>query len=60
MASEATGGTYLNFPGMLEEGTSMIRDSFGPTYDRLAELKREYDPDNVFRRNQNVAPAPAR
>ena len=29
-------------------------------YDRMAELKREYDPDNVFRRNQNVAPAPTR
>ena len=60
VASEATGGSYLNFPGMLEEGASLIRDSFGPTYDRLAELKREYDPDNVFRRNQNVAPAPTR
>ena len=45
---------------MLEEGAALIRDSFGPTYDRLAELKREYDPDNVFRRNQNVAPAATR
>ena len=60
VASEASGGSYLNFPGMLEEGASLIRDSFGPTYDRLAELKREYDPDNVFRRNQNVAPAATR
>jgi FAD/FMN-containing dehydrogenase len=55
--AEATGGSYLNFPGMFEEGATLIRTSFGPTYDRLAELKREYDPDNVFRRNQNVAPA---
>ena len=60
VASEASGGSYLNFPGMLEEGASLVRDSFGPTYDRLAELKREYDPGNVFRRNQNVEPAPTR
>ena len=58
--AEAAGGSYLNFPGMFEEGATLIRTSFGPTYDRLAELKREYDPDNVFRRNQNVAPAAAR
>ena len=55
--AEAAGGSYLNFPGMFEEGATLVRTSFGPTYDRLAELKREYDPDNVFRRNQNVAPA---
>jgi FAD/FMN-containing dehydrogenase len=58
--AEAAGGSYLNFPGMFEEGATLIRTSFGPTYDRLAELKREYDPDNVFRRNQNVAPAATR
>ena len=29
----------------------------GATWDRLAEIKRRYDPDNVFRRNQNVPPA---
>jgi FAD/FMN-containing dehydrogenase len=55
--AEAAGGSYLNFPGMFEEGSTLIRTSFGPTYDRLAELKREYDPDNVFQRNQNVVPA---
>ena len=58
--SEAAGGSYLNFPGMFEEGATLIRTSFGPTYDRLADLKRKYDPDNVFRRNQNVAPAAPR
>ena len=55
--AEAAGGSYLNFPGMFEEGSTLVRTSFGPTYDRLAKLKREYDPDNIFRRNQNVAPA---
>ena len=58
--AEAAGGSYLNFPGMFEEGSTLVRTSFGPTYDRLAELKREYDPDNVFQRNQNVAPAATR
>ena len=58
--AEAAGGSYLNFPGMFEEGSTLIRTSFGPTYDRLAELKRQYDPDNVFRRNQNVTPAATR
>jgi FAD/FMN-containing dehydrogenase len=50
-------GSYLNFPGFLEEGDALVRSSFGSTYDRLARLKREYDPGNVFRRNQNVPPA---
>ena len=50
-------GSYLNYPGYLEEGDMLVRSSFGSTYDRLARLKREYDPGNVFRRNQNVPPA---
>ena len=53
VASEATGGSYLNFPGMLEEGAALIRDSFGPTYDRLAELKRSTT-------RQRVPPQPER
>ena len=58
--AEAAGGSYLNFPGMFEEGSTLVRTSFGPTYDRLAKLKRKYDPDNLFQRNQNVAPAAPR
>jgi len=57
VADEAAGGSYLNFPGMLEEGSALVRSSFGPAYDRLAQVKAQYDPDNVFRRNQNVIPA---
>ena len=35
-----------------------VRQAYpGPTSDRLAEIKRRYDPTNLFRRNQNIAPA---
>jgi len=56
-ASWATGGTYLNFIG--DEGQDRIRAAFGPAYDRLAAVKAAWDPDNVFRGNQNIAPAEA-
>jgi FAD/FMN-containing dehydrogenase len=55
----AVGGAYLNFPGLLEEGESLVRRSLGDTYARLAALKATYDPDNLFRRNHNVRPEPA-
>jgi FAD/FMN-containing dehydrogenase len=58
--ADSAGGSYLNFPGFLEEGESLVRASFGATFDRLRELKRTYDPDNVFRRNHNVTPVPSR
>ncbi|WP_123533376.1 FAD-binding oxidoreductase [Halosimplex salinum] len=51
------GSVYLNFPGFLEEGDDMMRSTFGPTYERLVALKDEYDPTNLFRLNQNVAPS---
>ena len=51
------GGSYLNFPGFLEEGDQQLRDAFGENYERLAALKREHDPGNLFRVNQNVKPA---
>jgi FAD/FMN-containing dehydrogenase len=50
------GGTYLNFPGFLEEGQELMRDAYGENYQRLVALKNEYDPANVFRLNQNVEP----
>ncbi len=53
----ASGGVYLNFPGFLEEGQSLVRASMGANYERLAELKRRLDPENLFRRNANVEPA---
>jgi FAD/FMN-containing dehydrogenase len=58
VAADSAGGSYLNFPGFLEDAEALVRTSFGGSYERLRELKRAYDPDNRFRRNQNVAPAP--
>jgi FAD/FMN-containing dehydrogenase len=49
-------GVYVNF--LADEGEARIRAAYpGATYERLAEIKRRYDPDNLFRLNQNIAPA---
>ena len=46
---------YVNF--LMEEGEERIRDAYGAAkYDRLKALKRRYDPDNLFRLNQNIPP----
>lgn len=39
-----------------EEGDAMMQTAFGPHYQRLAALKRRYDPENLFRLNQNIKP----
>jgi FAD/FMN-containing dehydrogenase len=55
MQPHARGRVYLNFLG--QEGQDRVREAYGPsTYDRLVALKRTYDPNNVFRHNQNIAP----
>jgi FAD/FMN-containing dehydrogenase len=52
----ATGGVYVNF--MPADETQRVRSgAYGPNYDRLAKVKAKYDPKNLFRMNQNVAPA---
>jgi FAD/FMN-containing dehydrogenase len=49
-------GAYVNF--LVDEGPRRVRQAYpGPTWDRLAEIKRRYDPTNLFHRNQNIAPA---
>ncbi|MEK1890897.1 MAG: BBE domain-containing protein, partial [Phyllobacterium sp.] len=56
MQPHSTGRMYLNFPG-LGEGDNLVQNAFGAeTYARLQQVKRKYDPDNVFRMNQNVLP----
>ena len=52
----ANGGVYLNFIG--NEGQDRVRSAFGDAkYARLADIKAEWDPTNVFRGNQNIEPA---
>jgi FAD/FMN-containing dehydrogenase len=51
-------GAYVNFVG--NEGEERIHDAYpGATWDRLAAVKRRYDPDNLFHRNQNITPSGA-
>jgi FAD/FMN-containing dehydrogenase len=52
----AGGRIYLNFPGLGEEGEELVRRSYGANFARLGEVKRKYDPLNVFRFNQNIKP----
>lgn len=54
MAPHATGGVYVNFISEAEGEESL---AYRDNYDRLADLKAKYDPENVFRINQNVKPA---
>lgn len=56
MQRHSTGRLYLNFPGH-GEGTNLVRDAFGAeAYGRLQKVKRKYDPENLFRMNQNILP----
>jgi FAD/FMN-containing dehydrogenase len=51
----SAGGAYINF--IMDEGPERVRSSYLGNYDRLAELKALYDPQNVFHVNQNIQPA---
>ena len=51
----STGATYINFQ-TADEGDDRVRATYGPNYDRLVEVKRRYDPDNLFRANRNIRP----
>jgi len=50
----SSGGAYSNF--MMDEGQDRVKASFKHNYDRLVEIKSKYDPQNIFRLNQNIVP----
>jgi hypothetical protein len=51
-------GVYVNFLDS-DDDTSRVREAYGDdTYQRLAEVKAKYDPENVFHNNKNIPPNP--
>jgi FAD/FMN-containing dehydrogenase len=60
LAPLSTGAVYLNYVGHEEkDADALVRSAFGSNFDRLADIKRKYDPTNFFRLNQNIRPARA-
>lgn len=54
--NQGDNGVYVNF--LVDEGEKRIQDAYpGETWQRLTEIKRRYDPNNLFRLNQNIPPA---
>jgi FAD/FMN-containing dehydrogenase len=51
----ATEGVYVNV--LSDEGDKRVREAYGDHYDRLRKIKNEWDPENLFRTNQNIEPA---
>jgi len=54
-ATTSAVGVYVNF--LMDEGQDRVKASYRGNYGRLAQVKRRYDPDNVFHINQNIQPA---
>ena len=53
----ALNGTFLNFNALDGADRRLrVRAGYGPNWDRLVEIKRRYDPLNIFRENNNIAP----
>ena len=50
----SAGGAYINF--MMDEGEDRIKATYGDNYKKLASIKAKYDPNNLFRVNQNIKP----
>jgi FAD/FMN-containing dehydrogenase len=53
-APYASGSVYVNF--MTQDEADRIAAAYGPNYDRLVQIKKKYDPENVFHLNQNIKP----
>jgi FAD/FMN-containing dehydrogenase len=54
-----SGGTYVNYLGA-DASPDAVRSAYGRAYPRLVALKDRYDPENVFRLNQNIRPTATR
>jgi FAD/FMN-containing dehydrogenase len=54
-APYASDGAYINF--MTEEESDRVASAYGANYARLAQIKKQYDPDNLFHLNQNIKPS---
>ena len=52
-APYASSGAYVNF--MTADEGDRVRAAYGPNYDRLLEIKRRFDPENIFHLNQNIS-----
>ena len=50
----SAGGAYVNF--LMEEGEDRVAGTYRENFDRLQKIKAKYDPQNLFRRNQNIKP----
>ena len=51
----SAGGAYVNF--MMDEGEERVKATYGDNYERLVAIKNKFDPDNLFRVNQNIKPS---
>lgn len=54
-----SGGAYVNYLDA-DAGADAVREAYGPAYERLIALKEKYDPQNIFRLNQNIRPSSSR
>lgn len=59
MRPYSNGGVYLNFPGFDQDDGSGWQTTHGNNFERLARIKYKFDPDNIFRFNQNIQPLSA-
>ena len=51
----SAGGAYVNF--MMDEGEDRVKATYGDNYERLVKIKNKYDPNNLFKVNQNIKPS---
>jgi FAD/FMN-containing dehydrogenase len=51
----SSGGAYVNF--LMEESEDRVKATYRDNFERLAAIKKKYDPDNLFKVNQNIKPS---